>query len=431
MATNDMMNQWFEAQKKMAEQWQTMFSGKTEDIKQEKGLADLVAAQQQFFTDYLKAFSPQTAYPLPFATGFSHPVLDSWNKWQTTWAENVQNSFQEGPVANYLAQFPDMNTYLEFYRNQFNPSRLYDVMDSNSYATFAKIMDANQHYVNFYRYFDKLRDLYSKPFAEDGKDLLDKWVTDSQQFYADFVQPFIPAQIRQVVEAPYQLTQTIGEQWTKFLGPWAESFFELSRLYVEGANGDTEKLAEYFALWKEQYEATVAPLLRLPGMGNQTEKIEAQNAFLDNAIQLILTNVEFQQKLSQVTQKRAKSLMEEFVELVKKGEQPKTYKEFYQHWTNQVEKTLQEYFYSDEFSQLLARFGTANAQFVIARNKVLELALKGLPIVLESDARSLYQKVQNLKREVSQLKRDLKVLKAASEEVKPSKAKTSKKTDSK
>ena len=431
MANYDMLNSWFEAQKKMAEQWQAMLPGKAEDDQNQKSVTDIITAQQQFFNDYVKAFTPQTGFGVPFQNPFGNPALESWQKLQSTWTENMQKSFQDSPIGNYMSQFPDMNKYLEFYRNQFNPSRMYDVMDSNAYATFAKMMDANQHFVNFYRYFDNLRDLYSEPFAEDGKKLLEKWTIDGQQFYFDFVQPFIPVQIRQIVDAPYRLSSTFKDNWVKFLGPWAESFFDLSRLYVEGANGDITKLEEFFQTWKEQYEQTVAPLLRVPGMGNNTEKIEAQNKFIDNTIQLLLTSVEFQQKLSQVTQKRAKGLMEEFVELVKKGEQPKTYKEFYHHWSNEVEKTLQDYFYSDEFSQLLAKFGTANAQFVIARNKVLELALKNLPVVLESDARSLYKKVQDLKREVNKLKREVKTLKEPAEEAKPVKAKPVKKADTK
>lgn len=428
MSQYDMINQWFEAQKKMAEQWQSLIPKQAEDGP--KGMADILTAQQQFFTDYLKSLNPTNGFTMPFQTGMTNPALDSWNKLQSSWTEQMQKAYQEGPLGNYISQFPDMNTYLEFYRNQFNPSRLYDALDSDSYATLVKMMDANKHFVSFYRYFDNLRDLYSKPFEEDAKEWVNKWMSDGQQFYADFVQPYIPAQLRSILEAPYQLIGALKDNWSQFLGPWAESFFDLSRLYVEGANGDPDKLAGFFDQWKSQYEQTVAPLLRIPGMGNNTEKIEAQNAFIDNSIQLILTSVEFQQKLTQVTKNRAKTLMEEFAELVKKGEQPQTYKEFYHHWSNEVEKTLQEYFYSDEFSQLLAKFGTANAQFVIARNKLLELVLKGLPIVLESDARSLYKKVQELKREVTKLKRELKDIKQGAE-AKPAKTKPSKKADSK
>ncbi|HFI0172234.1 TPA: poly(R)-hydroxyalkanoic acid synthase subunit PhaE [Streptococcus suis] len=429
MSHYDMMNQWFEAQKKMAEQWQSLLPKQPEDS--QKNMSTILEAQQQFFNDYVKSFNPSAGFGWPYSQAFSNPTLDSWNKLQSTWTENWQKAYQEGPWANYISQFPDMNTYMEYYRNQFNPSRLYDALDSDSFATLMKMMDANKHYVTFYRYFDHLRDLYSKPFEEDGKVWMEKVLADGQRFYSDFVQPFIPAQLRQVLEAPYQLTSAVKDNWSTFLGPWADSFFELSRLYVEGANGDTDKLAEFFEQWKEQYEQTVAPLLRIPGMGNHTEKIEAQNAFIDNTIQLLLTSVEFQQKLSQVTKNRAKGLLEEYAELVKSGQQPQTYKEFYHHWSNEVEKTLQAYFYSDEFSQLLAKFGTANAQFVIARNKLLELALKGLPVVLESDARSLYKKVQELKRDVTKLKRELKELKSLPVEEKTSKSKATKKADSK
>ncbi|MGT2800920.1 poly(R)-hydroxyalkanoic acid synthase subunit PhaE [Streptococcus marmotae] len=429
MANLDMMNQWFEAQKKMAEQWQSLLPFGQENSDKKTETESLLNAQQQFFKEYTKAFTnPASLVPgLPF----TNPIVDSWSNWQSTWAEQLEKNWKDSPWANYVAQFPDMNTYLDFYRRQFNPSQLADVMDSDSYAMFLKMMDANQHFVSFYRYFDKIRELYTKPLETDGKEWVEKVLVDQQRFYTDFVQPFIPSQLRQVLEAPYELGSSLKESWGKFLEPWAGSFFELARLYVEGANGDTEKLADYFKLWKAQYEETVAPFLRIPGMGNHTEKLERHNAFIDNSIELILTSIEFQQRLSNVTRKRAKSLFEEYLELIKKGEHPQTYKEFYQHWSNEVEKTLQEYFYSDEFSQLLARFGTANSQFIIARNKLLELSLRNLPVVLESDARSLYKKVQELKRDVNLLKRELKDKKEPLEEPKETKPKSPKKASTK
>ena len=427
MANNNLMDQWFDAQKKMAEQWQSYVSKMNPDGSQSSdGIQSVLNAQQAFFNDYMKALTPPSVSGFPFNYGAPFPALDSWQKLQSTWSDNVQKAFQEGPFASYVNQFPDLNTYLEFYRNQYNPTKLLDVLDSETYNVFYKMMDANQHFLSFYRYFDNIRDLYSKPLEEEGQKIAEKWLSDSQKFYADFVQPFIPAQMRQIINAPYQLGMGFKDNWSQFLGPWAGSFFELSRLYVEGANGDADKLAEYFELWKEQYNETIAPLLKVPGMGNNTEKIEAHNAFIDNSMKLIITSVELQQKLNQVTQKRTKGLMKEYVNLIKNNEHPQTYKEFYHYWSNEVEKTLQEYFYSDEFSQLLAKFGTANAQFVIARNKVLELALKHLPVVLESDARSLYKKVQDLKREVNKLKRELKSIKEESQTTKTTKSKAEK-----
>ena len=106
-----------------------------------------------------------------------------------------------------------------------------------------------------------------------------------------------------------------------------------------------------------------------------------------------------------------KELIQEYEELIKKDEQPKTYKEFYDYWTGEIEKTLKDYFFSDEFAVMLSEFGQSNAQFIIARNKVMEIALRNTPIVVESDARSLYKKVHDLKRDVNNLKRELKALK--------------------
>ncbi|MGQ7346845.1 hypothetical protein ACTGWF_10400, partial [Streptococcus suis] len=84
-------------------------------------MSEIITAQQQFFTDYLKSLNPATGFTMPFQTGLTNPALDSWNKLQSSWTEQVQKMYQEGPLGNYISQFPDMNTYLEFYRNQFNP----------------------------------------------------------------------------------------------------------------------------------------------------------------------------------------------------------------------------------------------------------------------------------------------------------------------
>lgn len=420
----EFMNQWVDAQKKMADQWTTFLTGgKSENSAQGEWLKQVTDAQQKFFTDMTKSFVPGVNGFNPFANfapfNMTNPTLDSLMQSQKEMFNGFQKMYQEGPMGAYIRQFPDLNTYLENYRQQFDPSKLVNVLDSESYNTLVKMMDANKQYLTLYRYFDNLREVYGKPFEKDGKELMNKWIDNNNQFYNDFVEPFIPVQVRDILNAPYKLNEAVKGSWGNFLGPWAESFFELTRLYVEGSNGDAESLAEFFEVWKEKYNETIAPLFKVPGMGNNTEKIESHNQFIDNTIQLIITSVEFQQKLSAVTRNRAKELVEEYVQLVKKGENPKTYKEFYHYWTSEVEKTLQEYFYSDEFSSMLGKFGTANAQFVIARNKVIEIALRKLPIVLESDARSLYKKVQELKREVNKLKRELKEVKSGEATEKP------------
>lgn len=432
MNNQEFMNQWFDAQKKLAEQWQSMLpsAGKEDNL----GFQKMMEAQQKLFNDWSKAFNPSNVMTgeNPFAMftpfNFANNPMASMMEAQKEMYEGMQKAFEESPVGAYVSQFPDLNTYLENFRNLYDPTQLIKMMDSDSFKTIAKTMDANKNFLSFYRYFEGLKNSYVKPFEEDGKKIMEKWVADSEKFYGDFVEPFIPAQVRDVLQAPKNLAETMQGSAFRLLGPWAESFAELSHLYIEGANGDPDKLAEFFELWKENYQKTIAPLFKMPGMGNNTEKIESQNEFIDQTMQLILTAVEFQQKLSQVSQNRVKELIEEYEELFRKDEHPKTYKEFYDYWTGEIEKTLQDYFFSEEFAVMLSEFGQSNAQFITARNKVMEIALRDTPIVVESDARSLYKKVHDLKRDVNKLKRELKDIKGDAEEAKPAEKKTTRRT---
>ena len=422
MNNQEFLNQWFDAQKKLAEQWQTMFPNVSGA--DNAGFQKMMEAQQKMFQDWSKAFNSATSTngTNPFAMftpfGMGNNPLAGLMESQKEMFEGMQKAYEDSPMGAYISQFPDLNTYMENFRTMYDPTQLMKMMDSDSFKVMSKTMDANKNFLSFYRYFDGLRNTYGKPFEEDGKKIMEKWVADSEKFYGDFVEPFIPAQVRDVLQAPKNLLETMQGSVGNIMGPWAESFAELSSLYVEGANGDADKLAEFFALWKENYQKTIAPLFKLPGMGNNTEKIETQNEFIDQTMQLVLTGVEFQQKLSQVSQNRVKELIQEYEELIKKDEQPKTYKEFYDYWTGEIEKTLQDYFFSEEFAVMLSEFGQSNAQFVTARNKVIEIALRDTPIVVESDARSLYKKVHDLKRDVNTLKRELKALKSDAPEEK-------------
>lgn len=63
MSHYDMMNQWFEAQKKMAEQWQSLLPKQPEDS--QKNMSTILEAQQQFFNDYVKSFNPSAGFDGP------------------------------------------------------------------------------------------------------------------------------------------------------------------------------------------------------------------------------------------------------------------------------------------------------------------------------------------------------------------------------
>ncbi len=422
------MKQWLEGQEKLINQWQSFFTDSvasdTNENNTNQTMDDMYKAQQEWFKRFMNIWTPNNTNNMnpwtmfmPFSMNQSG--MEPWKMMTDApqkMMENWQQLYQNNPYSNYLNQLPNMYQYLEHYRHLYDPMKLASMMDSETFQTLNKMMDGNQQFLSLYRYFDELRASFVDPIGDETKEQMQKWFDDNQQFYIDFVEPFIPIQIREVLRIPQEIALATQKNVENYVGPWADSYYDMSRLYIEGVNGDTDKLKEFFMLWKENYNETIKPFLNLPGMSNQTEKFVAQNNFIDSSINLTIASVEFQQKIAQVANKQSRHLITEFSELLKDDNSPKTYREFYNYWSKSIEKTLQEYFSTDEFAKMLAEFGTANSKMLSAQNNLIELSLRDTPIVTQTEARSLAKKTQEMRREINQLKRELNELKSAKNE---------------
>ena len=80
-------------------------------------------------------------------------------------------------------------------------------------------------------------------------------------------------------------------------------------------------------------------------------------------------------------------------------------------WSKHVENAIENYFYTDEFSKLIAKTADSAMIFKIEYDKVIEKALADLPIVTMSQVDGVYKKVYDLRREIRDLKKELEELK--------------------
>jgi len=97
-------------------------------------------------------------------------------------------------------------------------------------------------------------------------------------------------------------------------------------------------------------------------------------------------------------------------EMFRKGQAPKTFKEFYTLWWTTNEETVHELFKNPEFSRLLGRVTDAATQVRKRYDDVMEEYLKALPVPTRSEMNDLYKTLYMLKKEVRKNTKQMKEL---------------------
>ena len=139
--------------------------------------------------------------------------------------------------------------------------------------------------------------------------------------------------------------------------------------------------------------------------------LEQNNRAIDAMIEMLVSVSEFMTKASSVGYKYSKEAFSDYAKSIENGEKAKTFKEFYDMWSKHVENAIENYFYTDEFSKLIAKTADSAMIFKIEYDKVIEKALADLPIVTVSQVDGVYKKVYDLRREIRDLKKELEELK--------------------
>ena len=382
-------------------------------------------SQEKAYESYQKAIGGDQQAPslfnpfMPQANQLFNPfqALQNFDQVQKDSVKAWQDAYKNSPMGQYMAQLPNMNDYTKQMQNLFqvDPSTYTKFLSKDTRDIFAKMTNASQIYENMYKFYQEFVDTVAQPAGKELEKTWNQLVEQGKVNYQTLVEPFIPVQVKAFMEAPQQMLEALSQQNDTFWKPWKDAAEDLTYLYNQSLLGDTAKLSEFYDLWQDTYAQTFGAVIKSPLMGNNAEFYEAQNQYMDQLVRLLVVSSEFSSKLSQVTQTHLKNHMKDFMELVEKNEQPKTYKEFYYYWSKQIESTLNAYFYTDEFAELLGEFSSAFAQARTRQNAVLERYLANTPIVLESDMRSLYKKVHEMKREIRSLKKELKELHASDE----------------
>lgn len=322
-------------------------------------------------------------------------MMDMWQDYAKSFGGNNFNLFSEEYLSSMNKIFGDLGS-ADFFNYSGSPSELAQ-----------KIKDTSKIYYSIYELYKNIYDKSIEPTKENFERIMKKYKDGSLQYINNYLFPYIPVDLQNLIKQCMGTCESYRDTLMTVYGPWMNTSSELMDSVMKGAFADPKAFLEFFKLWKKNYGETFGKMLNSPQFGIDRNSYEMQMKTIDKLITFIGNYLELTTMLSNLVTESTENVVKDSFEMIKKGEAPKTFEEFYNYWRKKTSDEFDKLFYSDEFSKFLGNFVDSLMLLKIDLDKVVEESLKWYPIPTNSDMDSLYKTVYELKKEVRSLKKHI------------------------
>ncbi|HHX03667.1 MAG TPA: hypothetical protein GX733_05220 [Tissierellia bacterium] len=422
-----MMNYWrdvFEAQKKAAEEWQKTFQpdqDKDAPANPFASYGDMMKWWQQgqsLMNQWSQMMGQGAAFePWKVWQDQMGDPMKAWQNWMQgdafkAWQETMQDPSKAWQ--NWM-QGDAFNVWQEAIQ-KYNPMQMSKYMGQTNQEVFEKMLHATQFKESVNRFWQDLnKNLVVEP-GEQSEKLVQEMAEKYQALLKDNLLPLLPEQMRFYVESPYKLAQNALQTVETFVAPWRDSYPKMSSLMIESMSSDPSKFRDVLKIWQENYDKTVGEMIKSPVVGSNRELIEQQNKMVHSMVEMSVAMTEYMGSIGTVAAENAKDAVERYIQLTQDASEPKTFQDFYRFLSTDIEKAIEKYFFTEEFSKIIAKTTDSYMKFKIESDKLVERFLAQTPIVTTGEVDNVFKNVQDLKREVRSLRRKITELEGKLEE---------------
>ena len=372
---------------------------------------DMFTTSQKFMNDWVETFTKtgNQVSEEEEKKDFDFTNFQDVMSFQKRMFEDWQKMFGYMNPQNYYKQNP-YDVWLNM-MNMYNPFEASKFMPEFNLEVFEKMMNSQKLYLGAYEGWKNFNENVIKPGNKLYKENVDQMVEQFNKIFLNNLLPLMPKEIQGLMTDTQSYFNTYFKSLENFLGPWSSAYQNIADITMESIFDDPMKLSDTLIQWKKAYDQTFGILVKSPVVGSAREMLEQNNKAIDAMIEMLVSVSEFMTKSSTVGYKYSKDAFADYIKSLEKGEGVKTFKEFYDMWSKHVENAMETYFYTDEFSKLIAKTADSAMIFKIEYNKLVEKALADLPIVTISQVDNVYKKVYDIRRELRNLQKEMEDLK--------------------
>ena len=203
---------------------------------------------------------------------------------------------------------------------------------------------------------------------------------------------------------------------SKMTKPAVEGFLHCQREWLERAGRIGKSTAAYkfenldqetFRAWLEVYETEFRKFLHVPQLGLTRGYQERFTEAADKYNVFQATLAEFMSLLYLPLEKSFKVMQDQVSIMADQGKVPEKSKELYRMWVKVLEGHYMTLFKSPEYNQALSRILDAMGEFHVAKQQIMQDAMKTLPVPTLSDMDELSKEIYLLKKRVRELENQI------------------------
>ncbi|MDR0848554.1 MAG: hypothetical protein LBN10_05850 [Propionibacteriaceae bacterium] len=379
--------------------------------------------------------SPDSATPWSAWLDLSKNAWDTWSQTvaQTAEAFTPTGKSADTPLTSLYGQtnpFLAWNPFVASNPGAPNPAAyaqgLYKQWEDGmrnfvSLIPNSSLKDSYERFFGSYQFFNNLQKFWEdnlqkvptspKDWQEYFKPLTEQYQNVVQPLLQPWSPAFLTDSVKSVFDGTLEGVTNIQHLISDLWKPVVDASPELQGLLVKAAQGDREAYLEYLNKAGGAYREVTSKMLNMPAMGGNRKVLEKTQKLVDQYIEYVTRASEY----SSLQQNQLSSTMEKLVahltELATKGEAPKTFKEFYQLWSDFNEKAFLELFASDIFEKTMNDTVAAGSRFKILYDDFLQDVFEPLPFPNRREMDSVEEEVYKLRNKLKVLEKEIKALK--------------------
>jgi Poly(R)-hydroxyalkanoic acid synthase subunit (PHA_synth_III_E) len=386
----------------------------TETFKTATGTAEI----SEIYNNWMKTQKEMNEKAFESFRQFSQPFTS--NNPFSTEAFNQANSFQQqwwNTTQNFMKQPADMNQWFAPFQNMnkgFNTDFIKDTWNSmtNMSTAYAKFNEM---------WGPALKNMTGNTFnaewmknsfnPEAFRELMDK----TSASFAPVQYKELYQQFQSWVEVVTNYNKHIYQQFGGNIPEAGKNLFP----FLMFGNDPQNASNNIFSM----YQRTLSPLVKLLNPGKEAELNEQMNLMGEKIVNYGQKLAEVQQHVYATGAKSWENFLNDSFEQVKKGADLSNTRESFQQWVNKNEEMFTTLFRGEEYSKLQGELLDLGLNIRQSSEKVGEILLQPLPVVLRSEADELYTTIYELRKRISTLEKQVGETTSETKEVKSSKKK--------
>lgn len=241
------------------------------------------------------------------------------------------------------------------------------------------------------------------------KDLLDpaRYKETLDRFFG-----FDPTAASRITEQVGQLLETLSGSSQSFIKPWRDATEKSVKTFPSVMEGHPEALMKIFHTVFSAFDSTIGRAFHVPAVGKDREKIELLLRSLDDISVCLAAQIEYEHMMYVTGMTAYEKVIATAADKTRKGEEFKTFDEFFDLWIDVNEKAFYALFQTEEFSKKQGELLEASLNVRKHFFKLMELYLYDFPIALRSEMDDLYKTIYDLKKKVKTLEKQIEEVRA-------------------